>query len=94
MISHSSLVRALLHYGTVQSVTIDHDSHIPVYMQLAQILRDKIISGEIENRLPSIRTLIQEYGVSQASVVHALVVLEEDDRVFPVTGKGYYVKRG
>lgn len=76
---------------TVASVTIDHDSRVPVYMQLAGIIRDQIESGVIARRVPSIRSLREEYDVSQASVVHALAVLREEGLVEAVIGKGFYV---
>jgi DNA-binding GntR family transcriptional regulator len=74
-------------------VTIDFEARTAVYMQLAQILRQQIDAGEITSRLPSIRTLMQEYGVSQASAVHALAVLRDEGLVAPAVGKGYYVVR-
>jgi GntR family transcriptional regulator len=72
-------------------VTIDHGSPVPVYSQLADILRAQIESGEIERGLPSVRTLMQQYGLSQASVTHALNVLREEGLIIGVVGKGYYV---
>jgi DNA-binding GntR family transcriptional regulator len=73
-------------------VTIDHDSREAVYIQLADILRAKINKGKITSRVPSIRSLMQEYGVSQASTVHALRILQDEGLIEPATGKGFYVR--
>jgi len=75
------------------AVTIDHDSGVPVYRQLADILRRRIEAGDITNRVPSIKTLSQEYGVSHVSVEKALAVLKEADVIYTTVGKGSFVKR-
>jgi DNA-binding GntR family transcriptional regulator len=38
-----------------------------------------------------VRTLMQQYALSQASVTHALSVLREEGLIIGVVGKGYYV---
>ena len=76
---------------TVLHVTIDPDSPRPVYLQVADVIRHRINTGTITRRVPSIRDLVGELGVSQGSVVHALEVLTAEGVIFPVRGKGYYV---
>lgn len=73
-------------------MTIDPGSPVPVYRQLAEILRAKIASGEFERRLPSVRTLQQEYEISQASVTHALNLLKDEGLIIGVPGKGMFVR--
>jgi DNA-binding GntR family transcriptional regulator len=75
------------------TVGIDHDSGEAVSVQLARILRDKITSGELTGRIPSIKTLSQEYGISHVSVERALAILRDEGRVYSAIGKGYYVSR-
>jgi GntR family transcriptional regulator len=70
---------------------VDHDSPTPVYVQLADILRDRIASGELTNRVPSVRTLAQEYGVSHITADKALRVLKDENLIRSVRGKGAYV---
>lgn len=72
---------------------IDHDSDIPVYLQLAEILRDKIRRGELQPRrpIPSIRTLQQTYEVSDGTVKKAVQVLRDEGLVRTVLGRGVYV---
>jgi GntR family transcriptional regulator len=72
-------------------LVVDHDSPTPVYVQLARALRDRITSGELTNRVPSVRTLAQEYGVSHITADKALRVLKDERLIRSVRGKGAYV---
>jgi DNA-binding GntR family transcriptional regulator len=75
-------------------VTIDHDAGRPVWRQLADILRDMIESGEIPpgKLLPSQRTLMQRYEVSDGTVKRALALLREEGLIETERGRGVYVK--
>jgi len=70
---------------------IDERSPVPFHEQLSAILREKIASGELDWRVPSINTLAQEYGVSRNTVVHALSTLAGEGLIVAVHGKGFYV---
>ncbi len=72
---------------------IDKDLDVPVYVQLADILRDQIRSGELAPRrpIPSIRTLQQAYDVSDGTVKKAVAVLRAEGLVRTVTGRGVFV---
>jgi GntR family transcriptional regulator len=72
-------------------LVIDHDAAMPVYVQLASILRDRIASGALTSRVPSVRTLAQEYGVSHITADKALGVLKDENLIRSVRGKGAYV---
>jgi DNA-binding GntR family transcriptional regulator len=72
-------------------VSIDHDDATPVYQQLARILRDRIASGELSRRVPSSRTLSQEYGVSHITAEKAVKVLRDEGLVRAVVGRGVFV---
>ena len=74
-------------------MTIDHDSIEPVYQQLAKLLRARIESGDITNRVPSIKTLCQQYGVSHISAEHAIAILKDEGLIRTQVGKGSYVNR-
>lgn len=62
-------------------------------VQLARILRNKIISRELAGRVPSIKTLAQDYGISHISVERGLAILREEGLIYTVIGKGSYVTR-
>ena len=76
-------------------VTIDHEADVPVYQQLAAILRAKIGSGELAagRVIPSIKTLAEEYGVARGTAEKAIQVLREDGLVHTVIGRGVFVTR-
>ena len=72
---------------------IDHYSPTPLYIQVADMLRAQIASGELPpgRPLPSQRTLIQEYGLARGTVARAMAILVEEGLVVIVPGKGAYV---
>lgn len=73
--------------------SVDHDSHVPPYRQVAAILRDQIESGELgpHHRLPSIAALVQEYGIARTTAAKALKVLVDEGLAEVVPGWGTYV---
>ncbi|MGA2826006.1 MAG: winged helix-turn-helix domain-containing protein [Streptosporangiaceae bacterium] len=68
-------------------------SDVPVYIQLADLLRQQIATGELQPRrpIPSIRTLQQRYGVADGTVKKAVQVLRDEGLVRTVPGRGVYV---
>ena len=74
-------------------MTINPLDPVPVYGQLAAILRARIERNEFPPRqpLPSESQLMGEYGVSRGSVRHALQVLAEDGLTVTIQGRETYV---
>jgi len=72
---------------------IDHESDVPVYLQLAAILRGQIEDGELAPRrpVPSKRQLTQTYGIAGGTVDKALALLRGEGLVKTVVGRGIYV---
>jgi len=66
---------------------------VPVYLQLAAILRRQIERGELAPRrpVPSKRQLTQTYGIAGGTVDKALAVLRGEGLVKTVRGRGIYV---
>jgi DNA-binding GntR family transcriptional regulator len=77
--------------GHVQD-DLDPDAPEPLYRQLAERLRERIAAEHL-TRLPSWRTLSQEYGVSRPTVEDAVKILKDAGEVFVVNGKGTYVRQ-
>ena len=77
-------------------MTIDHDSAVPPYRQLAAILRDQIASGELAPgaAVPSVKRLRQEYGVAETTARKAVAVLRDEGLVETVMGWGSFVAKG
>ena len=74
-------------------MTVNHDSVVPVYEQLASLLREQIEDGTRSpgRRVPSESDLCHDYGVSRDTVRAAMRVLRQEDLVVTRAGKGTYV---
>jgi len=72
---------------------VDHGSPVAPYQQIAAILRGRIERGEYEpgQRLPSIMTLMQEYGVAHLTANKALRLLVAEGLAEMSPGRGFYV---
>lgn len=79
--------------GYVQQMSVDHDSDLPPYQQVAAILREQILSGKIPPRrpIPSITTLQQTYGIARNTVRKAIDLLANEGLVVVRPGWGTFV---
>ena len=77
----------------VGRVTVDHDSDVPPYRQLAAILRAQIDAGDLAPRspLPSITRLQQEHGLAKGTVRKAIQLLVDAGYVRVEPGWGTFV---
>lgn len=68
-------------------------SSSPIYTQIAENIKGKIITGELEGGylLPSIRVLAKELQVSVMTIKSAYQELEAQGLIHPIQGKGFYV---
>jgi GntR family transcriptional regulator len=76
--------------------SINKQSRIPYYYQLADILREIIrerATGDETEFLPSENELVQTYQVSRATVRQALNLLEREGLVHKAQGKGTYISK-
>jgi GntR family transcriptional regulator len=73
---------------------IDYDSETPPYKQVSGILAARIKSGELPPgaRVPSITTLVQEFGIAKNTARRALNDLVEQDLAVIRQGWGTFVK--
>lgn len=74
---------------------IDSVSAQPLYLQIKNVLAQRILDGEYASheRLPSESELIKVFGVSRITVRQALRDLHGDGLVFSVQGKGTFVSK-
>jgi GntR family transcriptional regulator len=70
---------------------LDRDSPVPLYEQLAELLRAEIDSGQIQIRVPAEMTLTQRYDVSRGTAHRAVVILVEAGYARISRGKGTFV---
>ncbi len=54
---------------------LNRDSPVPLFQQLAALLKAEIDAGKITVRLPSEIALTQEYGVSRGTAHRAVMIL-------------------
>lgn len=68
-------------------------SHVPLYYQLATILREKIVTGlyVMDDKFPTEAELVKNYGVSRITVRQALNILEKEELIRREAGKGTFV---
>ncbi len=66
---------------------------IPLYYQLASLLREKIIAGRYAagDRIPTEAVLVEEYGLSRITVRQALRSLQEEGLIRREPGRGTFV---
>ncbi|MGC8827160.1 MAG: GntR family transcriptional regulator [Anaerolineae bacterium] len=74
--------------------TIDRDSYIPAYVQLADILRQQIAAGVFKpgDQLPSEAQLCRRYNVSPMTVRRVINMLVDEGVVVAIQGRGTFVK--
>lgn len=75
---------------------IDYEGAVPVYRQVAAVLRGRIEDGTYlpGRRLPSVTGLVQEFGVAQLTARKALRVLVDEGLATMTPGMGTYVVPG
>lgn len=75
-------------------MSIDTRSDRPVYQQIADLLRDRIVRGDYPQgaKLPSETALVKEFDVSRLTVRRALAVLMSEGRTEAKRGIGVYVR--
>ena len=75
-------------------VTVDANDPRPPYQQVADDLRRKIRAGEHSagERLPSIRKLAAEYGISPQTVQNALRELRNEHLIVSQQGRAFFVR--
>jgi DNA-binding transcriptional regulator YhcF (GntR family) len=74
---------------------IDHDSEIPKYRQVVDLLVSDIEAGifKVGQRIPSINETSEELLISRDTVEKAYVYLRKKGILASVRGKGYYVSQ-
>jgi DNA-binding GntR family transcriptional regulator len=79
-------------YGDL--VLVDHDAETPLWIQLADIIREQIQSGELApgRVVPSETTLMQEHGLARGTVRKAIDALADEGLVNRVQGRGTFVR--
>lgn len=74
---------------------LDRRKHTPLYIQLKEEILDKIKEGEwkVDSKIPSEKTLMDEYNVGRATVREAVSLLENEGYLYKKRGIGTFVAR-
>jgi DNA-binding transcriptional regulator YhcF (GntR family) len=72
---------------------IDRDSEVPVYVQIANQVRDQILSGTLPagRRIPTKRYFRENHGVSGVTFDKATAILKAEGLIRPSKGLGLFV---
>ena len=72
---------------------IDRTSEIPIHKQIANQLRDSILSGELPagRRIPSKRDITQELDIAGSTVDKATAILKDEGLIRGSKGLGLFV---
>ena len=75
-------------------IIISNSSDKPIYEQIEESLKEKIITGELMGGevLPSIRNLAKDLKISVITTKRAYEELEHDGFIESIPGKGFFVK--
>jgi GntR family transcriptional regulator len=88
---HGASGFGIRHAITVCRMQIDPDAGEHAYLQLARILRERIESGEIGPRVPSLTAIAEESGLAVVTIRKAMNVLTEEGLIYTVPGRGTFV---
>ena len=74
-------------------IIVDKESRTPIYWQIADQIKEKIISGQLPDGsvLPSERAFAQMLGVHRNTIIKAYAALKDEELVESVRGVGYQV---
>ncbi|MER7500413.1 GntR family transcriptional regulator [Nonomuraea pusilla] len=74
-------------------MTIDHEGPVPLYQQLADLLRAQIESGELPpNRpIPTEQRLMQMHELGRDTVRRAVGILRDEGLLITVKARGTFV---
>jgi GntR family transcriptional regulator len=74
-------------------MSINFDSSKPIYLQLADLIRESIMSGALKSGevVPSVRQLSAEYRLNPQTILNATQLLINEGLLEKQRGKGYFV---
>ncbi len=78
------------------AVSINRDASLPIYQQIAEQIKTYISNGRLPpgSRLPTVRQMAKNVGVTRLTVQNAYGELQADGWVESTVGRGTYVSQG
>lgn len=79
----------------MKNVVVRTTSQVPIYQQLFDQISSQILNGDLQSDslLPSIRVMARELRVSIITIKKTWELLERNEYIYTVKGKGSYVKK-
>lgn len=77
-------------------MTINFDHKSPIYLQVARIIRDAVVAGDLPEgeAIPSVRQVSVEQGLNPQTVLNATRLLIDEGILEKRRGIGIFVKEG
>ena len=74
-------------------ITIDYQSKLPFYGQIAERFRTLILRGILpaDSQMPSVRSLAVDLSINPNTIQKAYSLLEQQGYIYSVKGRGNYV---
>lgn len=72
---------------------MNRDLDAPKYIEVKNIIKKKILSGEISGKLPGERILAEQFGYSYMTIRNAVNELVNDGLLYRIERKGTYVSK-
>ena len=74
-------------------MSINFDSSKSIYLQLADLIRDSIMSGALKSgeAIPSVRQMSADYRLNPQTILNATQLLVNEGLLEKQRGKGYFV---
>ena len=74
-------------------ITIDYQSKLPLYEQIAERFQAMILRGALPpgSQMPSVRSLAMELSINPNTIQKAFSLLEGQGYIYSVKGRGNYV---
>ncbi len=72
---------------------MEFSSTKPIYLQIADVICDRILSGELkdEDRIPSVREYGASLGVNPNTMMRSYEILTDEEIIYNRRGIGYFV---
>lgn len=89
------LTKEMIDEGVSFTISLSENSRIPKYKQIVDSIIHNISTGKLQmdQKLPSINMLSEEFYLSRDTVEKAYNILKNRKIITPIRGKGYYVTR-
>lgn len=79
----------------MKQISIQTTSPTPIYQQIYDQISSQILNGDLkpDSALPSIRGMAKELRVSIITIKKTWEILERNDFIYTLSGKGSYVQK-